>query len=65
MFKNKLKEIRTDRGLTTSEISKQLNITQSSYNKYENGLRTPNLEQFKKICLILNCSPSVLLELDL
>ncbi len=39
----KLKEIRTQRGMTQQEVAKQLNITQATYSGYESGKYEPNI----------------------
>lgn len=39
-----LKELRKQLGKTQEEVAKDLNITQSTYSNYENGLRQPNIE---------------------
>ncbi len=63
MFSKNLKQIRIEKGISTSQIAEHLGITQTSYNKYENGLREPNLSTFKMICQFLNVSSDELLDL--
>lgn len=47
--KTKLEEIRRKNFLTQAEVAKQLSMTQSHYNKIENGLRGLSLDVAKKL----------------
>ena len=41
-----------------------LNISQPCYNRYEKGIREPDLETLKKLCIIFDCTADELLEID-
>jgi len=45
----RMSQIRISKGLTAVEVSKDLNISVSSYNKYEQGIRCPREKNRKKI----------------
>ena len=59
----KIRNAREDLDLSQEEVSAQIPMNQSSYSKIERDIQEPNLEQFKRICQILNLSPSYLLNL--
>ena len=64
MFKEKLKEIRKQKGLKQKEIAKMLNVVESCYANWEQGRTEPNIETIKKLCYILNTTPNELLEYE-
>ena len=51
---NKLKTTRQKIGLTQEQVAKQANITTRSYQRIENGARTPSLKTAFLIADILN-----------
>lgn len=59
----KIRNIREDKDLSQSEISKLIPMNQSNYSKIERDLQEPNLEQLKRICQILEIDPRYLLGL--
>lgn len=60
---NKLKELRIDKGLSQSEVSKALGLTRNAFTNYENGYREPSLDILKKICELFAVSADYLLGL--
>lgn len=60
----KIRNAREDLDLSQEEVSKQIPMNQSSYSKIERDVQEPNLEQLRRICQILNLSPSYLLSLN-
>lgn len=42
MIADKIKQLRTSRDMTQSDLAKKLNITRSSVNAWEMGLSTPS-----------------------
>lgn len=60
----RLRVSRESVGLTQKEVADELGITPSAYANYEQGLREPGLETFKKICEILDVSADYLLGLE-
>lgn len=59
----KLKELRTEKGLSQSEVSKALGLTRNAFTNYENGYREPSLDTLKKICELFAVSADYLLGL--
>ncbi|MBQ0017266.1 MAG: helix-turn-helix transcriptional regulator [Clostridiales bacterium] len=52
----KLKELRKQKGLSQVEMAKVLNITQSTYNRYEKGLVEMNYISLIKVADFFNIS---------
>ena len=46
-FKDILKELRLEKGLTQEELAKQLNFSMSVVNKWENGKKLPGYEALR------------------
>lgn len=63
-FSEKLFNQRVKQGLTQSDVSKLVPMTQSSYSRIENGFQEPNLSQLKRIAEVLNVSLDYLLDVD-
>lgn len=62
---NKLKQIRKIKGLTQSELADKCNISVKSIQAYEQGTRkleNANKNTILKICEILNCKISDIIE---
>ena len=53
---NNLRQIRKNKGIGQIEIAKALGITQSSYSRYESGLRDIPNDVLQKLSGILGCS---------
>ena len=53
-FASRLKELRTQKGLTQGELSKRLGVSQSSIAMYEQGKREPNYETLMYIAKFFN-----------
>lgn len=64
MLNEKLKEIRKLNKFKQKDIAKFLKIEQSAYSHYETGLRTPDVEIIKKLCVLYGITTDELLELD-
>ena len=60
-FGNKLKELRTGRGLSQDQLAKRLSITKSMVSAYENSIRLPSYDVLTKIVLFFNVSTDYLL----
>ena len=60
---NRLREMREDRDILQSEISKYLNVSQVAYSYYEIGKRQIPLDILKKLANIYNVSTDYLLYL--
>lgn len=51
-----LKQLRIDRGIDKNALSTHLDITASTYARYENGSRTPDLEMLLAISNYYGCT---------
>lgn len=60
-FANRLREERENLGLMQKEMALKLNIPPNTYNGYETGKRSPNLEVAKQIADALEISVDYLL----
>ena len=58
-----LKELRTQKGLTQSELSKALNVSASSIGMYEQGRREPDTTTLAEIAAYFNVTTDYLLGL--
>ncbi len=64
IFKNRLKEIRIEKGLTQKEVAAALEISVSCYGGYEQGYREPDLKTLIKICKMFEISSDYILGLE-
>lgn len=62
MFIKNLKKYREKAGMTQTEISKRLLMSQQGYAKYETGKSSPDPDRLREIANILNCSVEDLTE---
>lgn len=53
---NRIKELRTEKGLTQTQLASLLGINQTAVGKYERGELEPNLQNLTKLSLIFECS---------
>lgn len=60
-FSDRLRELRTGKGLSQLDFSKQLGISKSSVNMYERGEREPNFELLEAIADYFNVDMDYLL----
>ena len=59
-----LQELRTQKGLTQRQLAAQINVTQGSVNKWENGHCWPSIPVFCQLCEALECTPNDLLKTE-
>ena len=64
-FSNKLKAIRAEKNLSQQQVADGIGVTRAAYSNYEQGLREPDLDTLKKICLLLGTSADELLDIIL
>jgi transcriptional regulator with XRE-family HTH domain len=57
----RLKIIRKKKGFTQKKVAESLNVTQSTYSKYERGLVAPDPETIVKLSKVFNVSSDYLL----
>lgn len=60
-FKDKLKKIRIQNGLTQKDLAEKLICTRSAVAKWENGLGMPNEDSFNRLCEVFNVEKNDLL----
>ena len=60
-FHERLKALRSDRGLSQSEFAKYIKVSKSSVNMYERGEREPGLETLERIADYFNVDMDYLL----
>ena len=63
-FNEKLKVLRESKGYTQDELADKLNIARQSVSKWETGINEPDFDTLKKLCQILDCSISELIDDD-
>lgn len=63
-MKEKLKELRKEKGVTQAEVAKAIGVTASAYSNYEQGLREPSHEVIKFLCKYFNVSADYLLGIE-
>jgi len=63
-FKERLKELRLEKGLTQTELSNQTGISQAGIAKWETGDRTPNMEYIIVLVKFFGCTADYLLGLE-
>ena len=60
-MKEKLKELRKEKGLTQKQVAQAIRITSSAYANYEQGTREPSIDIIIKICKFFGTTPNYLL----
>lgn len=62
-FSERLKELRTERGLKLREVAERLNVTIRCISRYEDGTREPSIEMIIKFCKLYDVTSDYLLGL--
>lgn len=63
-FAERLKELRMENDLSQNELAKRLNISVACVNRWENGLRVPNIDSLIALCEYFGCSADYLIGLE-
>lgn len=63
-FAERLKELRMENDLPQNELAKRLNISVACVNRWENGLRVPNIDSIISLCEYFGCSADYLIGLE-
>ena len=63
IFGEKIRNAREDMDLSQSDMARLIPMNQSNYSKIERGIQEPNLEQLRRICVILKLDPRYLLDI--
>lgn len=61
-MKNRIKELRNEKGLTLKEMSKDIGVSNNTISQYENGKRSPSIDMIFKIAKYFNVSIDELLD---
>ncbi len=59
----KIRNAREDMDLSQRDMANLIPMNQSNYSKIERDVQEPNIDQFRRICQILNLDPRYLLNL--
>lgn len=59
-FKDVLKELRINRGLTQDDLSKRIGLAKSTISMYENGNREPNFKTLELFAVFFNVDMNTL-----
>jgi len=62
-IKDKLKELRNEKGFTQKKLAKMINKSETGYASWEQGLSEPGISDIKKLCEIFDVSADELLGL--
>lgn len=62
-FQENLKNARKASGITQKELAEKLNVYQKDISRWENGERSPSVETFREICIVLGASADEILEI--
>lgn len=61
MAKNRIKELRKEKGLTQVELAKALNVSKGAIAMWETGKRTPTFEYLRPMSMLFNRDPDYIL----
>lgn len=61
MFSERLNKLRNEKGITLKEMADELNTTEATLSRYENGIREPKMEFIKLISNYFSVSTDYLL----
>ncbi|MBQ8448669.1 MAG: helix-turn-helix transcriptional regulator [Clostridia bacterium] len=64
ILKDKLKKLRTERGLTQEETAEKLGVSSQTVSKWERGLRAPDIELLPKIAILYRCSIDSIFDME-
>lgn len=58
---NRLKELRTEKGIKQAELADYLNVTRQAVSRYETGERDLGTDDIRRLCAYFGCSADYLL----
>jgi len=61
----RIKLYREDRNLSQKDFAEKIGVSNSRVSNWEQGINRPDVDLLKKICEVLNVSPSELLDVHL
>ena len=63
-FAERLKELREEKNITISELSKQINISSACISRWEKGLRIPNIDSIIVLCEYFGCTAGYIIGIE-
>ena len=63
-FKDKLKQLRRQKGVTQKDVAEAIGVTLSAYSNYEQGLREPSNQILINLCKYYEVSADYLLGIE-
>lgn len=64
VFAERLKELRTERGLSLKQLAKEINVTDIAISRWERQLRLPNIENLTNLAKFFAVSTDYLVGLE-
>lgn len=64
MMKERLKQLREEKGVTQKDVAKAIGVTTSAYANYEQGIREPSIDILKNLCKYYNVSADYLIGIE-
>ena len=64
LFKSRLKQLRTEKNLSQTELAKVLNVSQRSISSWETGFRQPDFETLERIAKFFEVTTDYILGLE-
>lgn len=64
MFKDRLRELRLEKGLKQKDIANAINLTVRAISNYEQGIREPSLDILKRLCKFFDVTSDYLIGLS-
>ena len=64
LFCERLKELRTENGLSTTKLAEILKVTHATISRWENGKMTPTIDQLYNIAFYFKVSADYLIGLE-
>ena len=61
LFKERIKELRTEKGLSQAQIEDELNLSRSMYSSWEQGRRQPSPDAIIMLCKFFDVTAGQLL----
>lgn len=63
-FAERLKELRENKNISQTSLAKELNISDACINRWEKGIRTPNIDSIILLCNYFGCTADYLIGLE-
>lgn len=63
-FAERLKELRLENELSQTALAKEINISIACINRWEKGLRVPNIDSIILLCKFFECRSDYLIGLE-